>query len=129
MSTPNVERLEAALDGIRAKPEEHDQVEWAQRCRSRGCGTRLCLGGRLAVMAGYEILWKDSAMVSDKCRDSHGREYRIRDVARVYAGLSEEQATALFGVENTVNDLELMVKDLRDGMPIDTDSRSFREGR
>lgn len=51
----NVDRLRAALEHITAHPEEWKQDNWAERT---ACGTACCLGGTVALQAGYELNWK-----------------------------------------------------------------------
>jgi hypothetical protein len=104
----NVEKLEAVLDYIRTHPEEHDQIQWAEKGDT--CGTTLCFAGTAAVLAGYQMVWQadDTAYT---CSNGIETEY-VSTIAMRELGLTEAQTDSLFIRSVTFDDVERTVKDI-----------------
>lgn len=114
----NIEKLEAVLNQIKAHPESHNQEVWAEKTE---CGTAYCMAGWAVALAGYEFDWHSdgttSSVITERTATSTHYEL-IEEVATVVLGLDFCDAVELFHSLNTVDDLELMVKNLSNGEPI-----------
>lgn len=105
MAERNVELLEATLQFIKDNPDKHNQNMW--------CGTAQCFAGWAIALKGWERYTDDLPMVQRE-----GLALRIPTAAKNELGLSEYEALILFDGSNTVDMLELMVKDLVNGAPL-----------
>lgn len=91
------------------------------------CGTSGCLGGYGALFAGYHqvrgfYLADDGAPVTygtDVVVDELGEEFSMSEAARIAFDISEDQASALFNQDNTIDALGEMIEELR------KDSRAY----
>lgn len=110
----NVPLLQKALDYITAHPKEWDQTEWFRRVvRDDGktCGTTCCLAGTVALLEGWEPVWKTGfayvhvpAPWTVSCtKDNFTSD--ARSVTIVTLELSDYQADRLFHQGNTLFDL------------------------
>ncbi len=115
--TPNVELLDRVLDHIRMNPQEWDQKDWA---RETDCGTVACFAGTAVLMTGGSVVcskgWaKDTAGYSD-FRRADGTVIEWVDVyAAGLLGLDPKRASVLFHTDNSFDDLERIVKDIKNG--------------
>jgi hypothetical protein len=114
----NIEKLEAVLGQIKAHPEQHNQREWAER---NECGTSYCLAGWAVVLEGHEILWDEVAEGVYCALDENGNIDSIKRLAGRILDLSPYQRAQIFYRYNTVDDIELMTKNLANGNPIHAD--------
>jgi hypothetical protein len=114
----NIEKLEAVLDHIKMHPESHNQEVWAEKTE---CGTAYCMAGWAVALAGYEFCWRSdgttSSVITERTATSTHCEL-IEEIATAVLGLDFRDADDLFHSLNTVDDLELMVKNLSNGEPI-----------
>lgn len=122
--TVNTEVLEAVLTHIKDHPEEHDQAIYF--CSSEDgcwtdngtwCGTAACFAGWTAIKYAQEYGYQPRARYS-RTFVKGGRERHVSEVAEDILGLSESDAGWLFCAYNTIEDLEVMVKNLIDGRTI-----------
>lgn len=99
---PNIELLEKTMQYIKDHPEQHNQELW--------CGTAQCFAGWAACLSGkYDLTkWQHGEL-------AFLDNYHPSDVGRHVLGLNYADARELFQATNTVNELELMVKDLCNG--------------
>lgn len=100
---PNTALLEQTMQFIKDNPQSHDQTEW--------CGTSRCFAGWMTHFAGWQQ-WV-GAYRATVVKD--GLAATVSLAARREAGLTDWEAEQLFDARNTVEDLELMVKDVIDG--------------
>lgn len=130
MPTPNVQRLNGMLDHIRRFPRQHKQDIW--RCR-----TAMCAAGHSLMEAGVdnwiapirdnETLeermfferWADALSplpeeegTGDVCELGDIRYVRAADRAQRILGLTNEQAEELFDADNSLKDLERIVREI-----------------
>lgn len=118
MPEVNVELLEKVMHHILDHPEEHDQTMWF---RKNTCGTAACFAGHVALLSGYQpgswqLGWDGTTISS--CAVGEGGTDEVPDLAQDLLCLTKDQANMLFYGENTVPELQVMVKDLVDGNPI-----------
>lgn len=123
----NVSELNRVMTFIKDNPEMHDQSIWANEC-----GTTACLAGWACLLNGYSI---DTEKIGDYKKnhgpnagivrfggpilDSFNNAADIQYTAIDILDLDDEDANILFAEANTVDDLELMVKDLANGDDLD----------
>src|SRR5487761_990431 len=100
-------RIQADLDHITTHPEEHDQSIWA---RKTGCGTARCMAGTAVIRAGIKLRWTGI----EASYTEHG--VPISTAAANLYGLSDEQATELFGGDNTLDDLWRIAGEITHGL-------------
>src|SRR5487761_14958 len=100
-------RIQADLDHITTHPEEHDQSIWA---RKTGCGTACCMAGTAVIRAGIKLRWNGI----EASYTEHG--VPISTAAANLYGLSDEQATQLFGGGNTLSDLWRIAGEITHGL-------------
>ena len=110
----NIDKLDAVLDHIRTHPEQHDQCCWMRE--DPNCGTAACFAGWAVTLAGWKMVVasRRSAM-ADTCVNEDGKKRVIAGLAREILGLDYGDSEVLFDAFNTVEDLELMAKDLANG--------------
>ena len=94
----NIELLEKTMTFIKDNPTKHDQRVWVNDAGS--CGTTACFAGWAAMLAGW------TAHEVDSCQDIAG------EIGANLLGLTFQECRALFYGMNTVDELELMVKEL-----------------
>lgn len=113
----NIAKLEAVLGQIKAHPEQHNQKFWAKKTE---CGTSYCFAGWAVVLeGGYEIDLASRGPDGVKFAvTSSGRTRHICGIAKDILGLNMTDAMTLFHQANTVDDLERMVKNLANDLPI-----------
>ncbi len=115
----NVELLDRVLDHIRMNPEQHDQRYWAQQ---EGCNTSYCFAGWTVILEGgkaVEYVHKPDLSVAgvDGFCDSDGeRIYDVAEWAAFRLGLGFRTASDLFDGYNTFEDIERIVKDLKNNV-------------
>ena len=102
-----LERLDAALVHIDARPEEWYQGNWALRESTEAlCGTSYCLAGWIVVLAGGEMDWyrigdeDDGYWEEAACATLNGERHTISKHARELLGMDFEQSSALFQGSN-----------------------------
>jgi hypothetical protein len=133
---PNIEAIEQTLTFVQDHPEQHAQDRWI-------CETGACLAGHAVLLNGYspihmfnEMVVKTGSPEQDRCEEAlralkakpgrfsfieakdllyAGEAEHVQDVAQRLFGISGPDATLLFAATNTVEKLELMVKDLGNG--------------
>ena len=109
----NTELLQQTLTYITDHPEEHHQESWLTQCGTPSCfaGWACALGGlqTARVANGGSIFFEDTKCVA---RDADGHEKYVRAAAEELLGLTRAQSYALFHGDNTLEMIELMVKDL-----------------
>lgn len=101
----NVELLEKTLQHIKDHPEEWDQSIYRSQTLPNGCSTACCFAGTAVLLAGI----------------SHTVVGSIPERAEQLLGLSLEEGYTLFASNNSLEMLELMVKDLVNGALLDRD--------
>lgn len=120
---PDMFKLDAAMDYLRAHPEQHDQRYWG---RQTPCGTTMCLAGTVAHLAGHEFYWenygndiKKAGLCFRPAEDElsytviGGSSVAfIASLAQRELGITEAQANELFYKAETLEDLEHAVKDI-----------------
>lgn len=91
-------RLEMAMAHIEAHPEEWDQSKWI-------CGTKACLAGRIALMAG--AVPAEHGLRTDVGRTVtfDGRAWDVRELAVELAGITSWEAQHLFNAGRTLPEL------------------------
>lgn len=131
--TPNIEeldRLGAWVQGEYAKlvaglPSEWDQSHWAVAPKSPPyngasiCGSACCLAGQAVRDAGGEFDYRfdtfAGGLYAITARMPDGRKVDIGDEASNLLGLSHYQADALFYPDNTADDIERIIEEIKDG--------------
>lgn len=109
----NVELLERTMLHILDHPEKHDQSIWVSEC-----GTAGCLAGWACLLSGWTVGFVDNILAREKATvlsPHDGYAYSLPWVAAELLGLTGDEAAALFHPENTIAELQLMVKDLVNG--------------
>lgn len=122
----NIERIDRALDEIRAHPERHFQRAWLTSLAPQPddasasdapltCGTGGCIAG-LAMLQEYPdgkpvslCAWAVKDVDEDHwdgLEMPDGAVYSVSRQAQRLFGLNEEQADTLFEASNTLRDLE-----------------------
>lgn len=103
----NIELLEKTMQFIKDNPEKHDQAQW--------CGTAQCFAGWATSLEGYtERMYRDGRP-SMSYLVANGRNVHAAELAAQLLGLTGDEADRLFDGGNTIEHLELMVKDLVNG--------------
>ncbi len=106
----DVALLDRALAFARDNPERHHQQEWR-------CETGECMAGHIALLSGAQWLLPD---VNDAhVVDPEGTRWHVSDYASHVAGLSLIQADDLFDSHNTLEEIEEIVKDFKNGVGVD----------
>jgi len=130
----NIDQLDRTMTFIVDHPEKHDQRSWV-------CETGACLAGHAVLLNGYRAISQCDGLVVEagspaECEVeallafhqftttgwwanqdlllSAGAR-KVRDVAIEILDLIEADAEVLFGGANTIDKLQLMVKDLSNG--------------
>lgn len=100
----NAELLTTISELIDATPEKLDQTSWR-------CGTTRCVAGWVVELT--------AAWVSDNMFNpgyqvvaTPNRFYEVDDYAQAELGLSDSQAERLFFATNTIEDVQLAIKEL-----------------
>lgn len=105
--------LEAGITHIRDHPELHNQRHFFEQT---DLGIAACYAGRLCLLAGLQpMFWGD---VGATIVLSSGFLESAWNAARDVAGLDDAWASNLFTPLNTRQMLDLKVKDLLNGAPI-----------
>ena len=94
---PNKQLLQDTMQYILDNPDRHDQTVWV-------CGTAACFAGTGALLVGWSPFMIEAYMSTPAG-------------ARLF-GITPMQAQLLFNAHNTIPMLQLMVKDLVDGVPM-----------
>lgn len=108
----NVALLQKTMQYIKDHPYAHDQWmiinpgPYYEDCSAFECGSTACFIGWAALLAGWTTRQVDAC------------ETPIRSIGVDILGLTRQEAGILFYGGNTVDDLELMVKELVDGNEI-----------
>jgi hypothetical protein len=97
----NTELLEQTMRHIIDNPKAHNQTVWVD-----DCGTTACFAGWTCLLSGYRYLGE--RLFSD----NHGQIVHPQQLAVQLLGLTYEDAHKLFHYENTIEDLQLIVKDI-----------------
>lgn len=119
----DVAKCEAVLDHIRMNPETHEQRYWGAK---KECGTAYCFAGWTCVLNGNaDFEWKSGKIFGCDDANEYADEVAfgdttisVRGLAKILLDLTWQEADTLFAAENTVDDLEIMVKNLANGDPI-----------
>jgi hypothetical protein len=120
----NVEKCQAVMDHIRMNPELHNQRYWGTKTE---CGTAFCFAGLTCVLNGHtNFEWRSGDVYGVSAAKSYAElvivdqvKMHVRMLAASLLDLDWHESHVLFGTQNTVDDLELMVKNLANGDPID----------
>ena len=107
--TRNTQLLQQVLQFIKDNPEQHHQAHWFSTC-----GTAACFAGHAVLMSGWEHCEDQSPEMIHSHRHK-GQPLLVRKAAAHELGLTLLESVALFDPENTIEMLELMVKDLVNG--------------
>lgn len=122
----NVEKCERVLAHVKADPELLRQDKWMIK---NECGTAGCFAGWAALLNGHTPRWhhfgSDDWESAYAC-DEEGRCVLISEVAESLLELTKREADVLFYGKNKIEDIELMVKNLANGDPID--KGTYHEG-
>lgn len=123
----NAKMADAVLERIHADPKSHIQTYWFTRTE---CGTAGCFAGNAVLIAGGTPLWGDG-MDGDLALLCwlDGEAQAVPDVARKLLQLPEDCrdylgplggvcAQMLFNGENSLQELEQYVQQLKDGIHI-----------
>lgn len=106
----NLFEIDMTLKDIDARPEEHDQLAWAQRKISQSgaeCGTSMCAAGFTVARHGYTLIF-NSAGVAFNCLSPTGEVEEIAEAARRILELTPLEANAFFAGYNTREDLDII---------------------
>lgn len=107
---PNVELLEQTMRHIIDHPEKHDQRLWVSPC-----GTTACYAGWACILSGAK------QTIGTTQIQFAGETRHPQYLAAELLGLDHATANNLFNCRNTIEQLELMVKDLVNGQDITHD--------
>jgi hypothetical protein len=110
MTGRNIAALEQTMQYIKDHPEQHNQEVYFQQTE---CGTAACFAGWTCILAGHELIKDDVGLVWCLCRNDE--PIWIVTVAQNILGLTRDEAAKLFYCDNSIETLELMVKDLVNG--------------
>jgi hypothetical protein len=105
----NVQLLEQTMRHIIDHPETHDQGIWVSD--KEDCGTTACFAGWACLLSGakqYDVTLSQSTFSADTASGW----IRADDLAVQLLGIDEDTATNLFDGDNTVDDLQRIVKQL-----------------
>ena len=121
---PNEKLLREVLDYIKTHPQSWYQDAWfayfdSSRKRQyslesfevtevNSCNTAYCFAGHVALRSGFAAPPKNGG--SSWYDESRGQY--VDDFAKQELGITASQADALFGAENTLEDLEYMVNEI-----------------
>lgn len=104
----NKELLLETLQYIEEHPEKWNQKHWVPEC-----GTACCFAGRAALLAGATYpLWMRNAGRTATMVLPYGAIVSVSDYAAGKLGIDSKDADKLFDAKNTLEDLNLVVKQL-----------------
>lgn len=110
----NIAELDRVMTFIKDNPEKHNQSVW-----SNDCGTAACLAGWACLLNGAIVdkarFYDGFSFVGGPIIDSDGHKNMIKDTAMDILELDDPDADILFNADNSIADLELMIKDLANG--------------
>lgn len=124
----DVERLGGLLAWVES-PESLGVFDYRYYARRTPCGTTLCMGGKLAVDDGVELVWEvplRGGLVYATVCTVDGEALSIHSYAEAVCGLTYREADALFAAETGSADddekcardfLNLLVVRAENGMP------------
>lgn len=104
----NVELLEEVMQQIKDHPEQHKQSWWFTKS---WCGTAMCFAGWACYLSGWQPLFVSNSRQGSFAINKEGVSCYVRPLAIKLLGLGEN-FPELFNANNTVEDLERLVKDL-----------------
>lgn len=120
---PNWPLLDKTLAHIEANPEQH--VQWFYRCR-----TGMCFAGWAVELDGGKWYSNDPSLYCadllvtneedppEDCGSFDGtRVIDVADRARRILGLDAEAASDLFAATNTIDDIKMILDELREVAP------------
>lgn len=112
----NSSLLDNTIHHIRCNPELHNQMFFYE---VSDFGMTACFAGRALLLAGYKPVMTHYPR-GCKAEDPHtGAFVKVCETARDVLGLDDQWAVNLFRPDNTREMLELKVKDLLNGSPLD----------
>ena len=100
----NVELAEKVMRIILDDPTSHDQSLWV--CKTMAC------------FAGHAVLQHHSREEAIDMVLNVSDPYQLRTEAIKLLGLTDDEADIMFWGHNTIEDLEVMVKDISNGDPL-----------
>lgn len=110
----NVDLLNETMQFIKDNPERHDQANW--------CGTAQCFAGWAVALDGWNVDQREGMASKD------GVQLSVPEAALKSLGMPvAAESWWLFRGGNTVEMLELMVKDLSNGETLDHPSYYHKE--
>lgn len=101
----NIELLQKTMQHIKDHPEQHHQSTWIATSH---CGTAACFAGHAALLSGMTFAEVDKKMSGIGVGNGY-------TVGGALLGLTDEEACIMFASTNTIEMLELMVKDMVNG--------------
>lgn len=106
----NVELLNKTMTYIKDHPESWDQAYWII---NNYCGTVGCFAGWACMLSGADIKIPQKNAYYGTIQ-VNGTTRNVQDFAREVLGLDSAKSGALFCSDNSMEDLERMVKHLND---------------
>lgn len=105
----NTELLEQTMRHIIDHPETHNQGIWVSEC-----GTTACFAGWACLLSEMHsvIKWKNFNGIGDALWISNYDTMNTYDAATKILGLNGLEADRLFYTGNTVDDIQIIVKDI-----------------
>ncbi len=118
--TPDNNRIDRLIDWAEASAKAQDgawdQHHWAI---IRPCGTSYCIAGKVLEEEGVKFIWSRVSLNSVGSltvqADHEGTPKLIPLFAQEVLGLIDAEADALFKGSNSIDDLKLVAKKIRDG--------------
>jgi len=103
----NTELLEQTMRHIIDHPETHDQSQWVSKC-----GTTACFAGWACLLSGAQLNPKRYLITISWWVTRNNKLIHTQDLATELLGICDDDADRLFRDTYTVDDLQLMVKEL-----------------
>lgn len=112
----NVELLDRVMAQIESDPDHWNQAFWAQReTYHTECGTAYCCAGWTVKLARPDLRFIWQGLDADTVEDpATGLSGGVSDIARRLLGLTVSEADQLFEGDNTLADLQRIVREIKD---------------
>ena len=108
---PNMELLEQTLTFIKDHPEQHHQQKWT-------CEAGACFAGHAAMQLGWAPLFNEEGHPRNGAMTREGKVNFAWEIARRELDMVDEESDMLFYATNSIETIELMVKDIANGLAL-----------
>lgn len=113
LPAPNLDLLDRSMDVVRREAVKGDHGTWRQEMWR--CNTGMCLAGHVAHLAGAKWAFPhvDNEVNSFQVVTPDGSVTPVYVYATAALGLNRYDTAELFNSENTLDDLEEIVRDIK----------------